>query len=60
MRFRPVVCDCGSGLRRYPMCDGYNIFLTFVCDKCRGKKLKRYRADIMTRYDTDEQIEEDY
>jgi hypothetical protein len=54
------LCDCGSGETRYPLKDGYDIFLTYACDHCRKQKLGRYRPDILERYDTDEQIEDDY
>lgn len=39
--------------------DGYGIPLTLVCEKCAKEKMKGYRSDIETRYDTDETIEED-
>ena len=53
----PVICDCNSGQFRFPLKDGYGIFLTYVCDKCIDKKLKRYRPDIMEQYQCDEPIE---
>ena len=52
-----VPCGCGSGLFRYPLNDGYGIFLTYVCNECIDEKLKRYRPDIMERYQCDEPIE---
>jgi hypothetical protein len=54
------LCLCGSGLHRYPLHDGYDIFLTFACEKCEKEKLSKFRPDIMERYPTDEQIENDY
>ncbi len=39
--------------------DGYGIPLALVCDKCEKEKMKSYRSDIESRYDTDETIEED-
>lgn len=54
------LCTCGSGHERYELRDGYGIFLTFACDICEEEKLSHYRSDIMDRYDTDEQIEDDY
>jgi len=53
-------CPCGSG--EYPdmLHDGYGIFLCYACPKCKRKKLKGFRPDIMERYPTDEQIEDDY
>jgi hypothetical protein len=58
-RRTPHTCPCGSDEPCWAEHDGYGIFLTFVCDKCRQEKLSRFRPDIMERYDTDEQIEED-
>jgi len=52
-------CDCGSGETRYPLYDGYNIFLCYACDICKEQKLGRYRPDIMEKYLCDEPIEED-
>ncbi len=54
-----MLCSCGSGNEREEIYDGYNIFLTYACDKCRKEKLSHYRRDIFERYETDEQIEED-
>jgi len=51
-----VPCGCGSGLFRYPLNDGYGIFLCYVCNDCKDEKLKRYRPDIMERYQCDEPI----
>jgi hypothetical protein len=53
-------CHCGSGEPAYAELDGYGIFLCYACDKCRKRKLAGFRPDIKTRYDTDEQIEDDY
>lgn len=52
-------CNCGSGKYRYPLYDGYGIFLCYVCEKCEKQKLKEFRSDIMECYQTDEPIEED-
>jgi len=55
------LCSCGSGKPRYPLHDGYGIFLTHACEDCEGAKLSRFRPDIMDAYDCDEPIEpEDY
>jgi hypothetical protein len=54
------VCGCGSGEVPYELKDGYGIYLTSACTRCEREKLKRFRPDIMERYDTDEQIEGDY
>ncbi len=59
MTFR-LPCSCGSGEYPYPLYDGYGIFLTYACEKCEKEKLSHFRPDIMERYDTDEQIEDDY
>lgn len=41
--------------------DGYGIFLTYACEKCEDEQMKKYRPDIMDRYEADEPIEpEDY
>ena len=50
-------CDCGSGQSSEPILDGYGIYLCRACNKCRARKLKGFRADIFTRYDTDDRIE---
>ena len=55
----PRECRCGSGEYDRELKDGYGIFLTYVCDKCERTKLKKFRPDIMSNYDTDEQIEPD-
>jgi len=34
--------------------------MCFTCDKCVAAQLAKFRDDIFTQYDTDEQIEEDY
>jgi hypothetical protein len=52
-------CPCGSGHFPTPLQDGHGIFLCYACISCMHEKLKGYRPDIMERYDTDEQIEED-
>lgn len=54
-------CYCGSNEPTYWLNDGHGIPLCKVCDKCRESKLKRYRSDILTPYETDgEPIEPDY
>jgi hypothetical protein len=40
--------------------DGYGIYLTRVCEKCEREKMAKFRQDIRTAYDTDDQIEADY
>ena len=46
-------CNCGSGLPREEMRDGYDIFLTYCCEKCRLEKRLQYRSDIFDRYEPD-------
>jgi len=56
----PKLCDCNSGRYRFPLNDGYGIFMCYVCDKCIDRKIKKFRPDIFERYQTFEQIEDDY
>ena len=53
-------CPCGSGDFPEAVYDGHNIFLFYSCAKCFAQKRSKYRSDIFTAYDTDEQIDEDY
>jgi hypothetical protein len=48
-------CDCGSGLTRRALNDGYGVFLCDICDACERDRLERYR-DHLTEH-TDEPIE---
>lgn len=50
-------CSCGSGKCKFPLTDGYGIFLTYACDDCEDIKLSGFRPDILSRYETDETIE---
>lgn len=52
-------CFCGSRLPKYPLYDGYGIFLTYACEKCEKKKLSEFRPDIGQRYECDEPIDSD-
>ena len=52
-------CNCGSGLHREQVLDGYGIFLTYVCDKCREHKLKEFRPDILDRYPLGDEVLDD-
>lgn len=52
-------CPCGSGQFPEALYDGYGIFLTYACDKCKRTKVRGFRPDIMSRYECDEPIEED-
>lgn len=51
------LCMCGSGEPRYPLKDGYGIFMTYVCDHCVKEKREEFRPDIFCQYDTDEPID---
>ena len=53
-------CHCGSGLQPEDIHDGKGIYLCRACDKCKPDKLKGYRSDIFSDYETDEQVDEDY
>lgn len=53
-------CECGSCKPAYWMYDGHGIALCKVCDKCKSKKVRKYRSDIFTQYDADEQINPDW
>jgi len=52
-------CHCGSGHPAYPEYDGHDIFLFYACDKCRKKKLSKYRPDILERYRADEPLDDE-
>jgi hypothetical protein len=52
-------CPCGSDEYPDAQRDGYGIFLCYTCSKCEQEKMSKYRSDIMERYETDEQIEEE-
>ena len=44
-------CHCGSDDYREAIYDARGIFVTFVCDSCRRRKLSSYRPDIFTHSD---------
>lgn len=54
-----ALCSCGSGLPREAVYDAKNIFVAYVCPRCRQQKLAGYRPEIFTDpgYDTDEPVE---
>ena len=57
------LCNCGSGLERFPVDDARGIFVFFSCDKCDAEKRSGYRPEIFSNptYWTSEPIEpEDY
>lgn len=56
------LCFCGSMKPKSAEYDARGIFLTYVCDACRADQLSHYRPDVLTnsRYEADEQIDEDY
>ena len=41
------LCGCGSGEPREEEYDARGIFLTHACQACRGRKLSRYRRDVL-------------
>lgn len=56
----PRACSCGSGLESRWLFDGRGIELCRACDACEGRRLSRYRPEILTHYtqaDVDEPIE---
>jgi hypothetical protein len=56
---RAIRCSCGSGKFQTPVYDARSIFLTYVCEQCRERKLAGFRSDILTdpNYPTTEPIE---
>jgi hypothetical protein len=52
-------CTCGSQRQADPVYDGHGIFLCYTCTRCHNRRMRRFRPDIMQRYDADEQIEPD-
>ena len=56
-RCRMKLCDCGSGEYCSPEYDGYGIFLFYACDECYDEKLSKFRPDIFSNYDCDEDID---
>ncbi len=44
----------------YSLYDGYGIYLARVCERCESDALLRFRPDIMTQYETDDQIDGDF
>ena len=54
-------CPCGSKEQPWVEYDGYGIPLGYMCNACYETKMKKYRPDINTRYETEDRIEpEDY
>jgi len=55
------ICPCNSGLESWWENDARGIPLCRVCDKCRKRKLSKYRPDVLTdsQYWADEPIEEE-
>jgi len=54
-------CPCGSDEIGEAEFDARGIFLDYLCNHCRDKKLRKYRPEVLTdpNYETDEEIEED-
>lgn len=44
----------------WPEYDGYGLYLTRVCGRCKAQKMARFRPDIQRAYQTDDRIEDDY
>ena len=59
MRSDQQPCRCGSGEYPWARKDGHGIFLTYACSSCWAEQRKRYRPDIMERYECDEPIDEE-
>lgn len=59
---RVRLCPCGSGKEREAVYDARNIFVAFVCPRCRERKLSCYRPEIFVdpQYECDEAIDADY
>ena len=53
-------CPCGSAKPAEAVYDGYNIFMCYVCEDCRKRKLSKFRKDIFDQYDAEEPIDDDY
>ena len=41
-------CPCGSGNLREDVYDARGIFVAFVCDDCRRRKLQGFRPEIFS------------
>lgn len=54
-------CICESGLPFERIYDARGIYLCQVCDKCKEKKLRSYRPEVLndSNYDCDESIDEE-
>jgi hypothetical protein len=63
MSWFPTVkpCPCGSGEPREEVCDARGIFVAFVCDHCRERRLAGFRPEILTdsNYECDEPVDPD-
>jgi hypothetical protein len=60
MKLRFGKCTCGSGLTKRAVFDGYDIFMTYVCDQCEASKLAEFRRDIFAKYEAEEPIDEQH
>ena len=52
-------CPCGSGKFPEALYDGHNIFMCYVCDDCKAKKVAGFRPDIFESYECDEPIDQE-
>jgi hypothetical protein len=58
---KEITCyNCNNTKPTYWLYDGYGIPLVKVCDNCKESQLKRFRKDINTRYEADEEIQSDW
>lgn len=55
-----MLCNCNSGLEKYPLHDARGIFVSYVCENCEKDIKEKYRKDIFENphYQTDEPIED--
>lgn len=54
-------CPCGSGEPRHARYDARAIFLCFTCNSCHARRMRGFRADVLTdpSYPADEPVEEE-
>ena len=59
---RYFLCECGSGLTPEKEYDARGIYLCQACSKCRARKMRGYRREVLTNpaYDCDESIDADF
>lgn len=59
MRYRPVLCPCGSNRLGRELIDARGIFTTYICDECEERKRAQFRPDVFDdpNYWADEPID---